>query len=231
MKFNGLGVSVSRCAVGVRYLALVLSLGLGTGTTTTAGQLAASPPDRLIENLERPQRVANQKVEEVIARLDLKPGLVVADIGAGTGVFSRPLAKGVGPTGKVYAVDILAPVLAYLDERAKQEQLTNIQSVLGEPGDPKLPANDVDLAFFNDVLHHIEHKQAYLAALAKHMKPGSRMAIVEFDNQGDPSRRIEGLPMLEKAEVAAWLAELGFHPVQEFPGLFTNKWYVIYQRR
>ena len=215
----------------MRYVALLLSLVLGAIATPTADQLAASPPETLIQNLERPQRVANQKVEEVIARLGLMPGLVVADIGAGTGVFSRPLAQAVGPTGKVYAVDILAPVLAYLDERSKQEQITNIQSVLGEPGDPKLPANDVDLAFFNDVLHHIEQKQEYLRALAKHMKPGSRMAVVEFDNGGDPTRRIEGLPMLEKAEVATWLAELGFEPVQEFPGLFTNKWYVIYQKK
>ena len=95
--------------------------------------------------LEGPQRVATQKIDEVLAKLSLKPGMVVADIGAGSGLFSRPLAKAVAPTGKVYAVDIQQDLLDHINQRDKEENIRNIQTVLGEFDDPKLPAHDADL--------------------------------------------------------------------------------------
>jgi ubiquinone/menaquinone biosynthesis C-methylase UbiE len=204
------------------------ALLIGGVVTTPAFQLAQRPPQEWIQRLERPERIASQKVDEVISRLELRPGLVVADIGAGTGVFSRPLARTVGPTGKVYAVDIEQELLDYINQRATTEKISNIQTVLGIPDDPKIPAADVDLAFFNDVLHHVEHRAVYLKALARYIKPTGRIALVEFDKtmpQGEPASLL-----LDKAEVAQWMNDAGFQPVKEFPELFPNKWYVIYGR-
>src|SRR5271165_6560460 len=110
-------------------------------------QLAPRKADEWVTTLEGPQRVATQKVDRVISKLNLKSGMVVADIGAGSGLFSRPLAKAVAPAGKVYAVDIQQDLLDYIDKRDKEENIRNVQTVLGEFNDPKLPARNVDLAF------------------------------------------------------------------------------------
>ena len=109
----------------------------------------------------------------------------MADIGAGTGAFSLPFAKAVAPSGKVYAVDIDAGLLDYLGQKAKKEHIDNIYTVKGEFSDPKLPARDVDLGFFHDVLHHIENRQAYLKALGSYIKPTGRIALIEM-NRDDP---------------------------------------------
>jgi protein-L-isoaspartate O-methyltransferase len=92
-----------------------------------------SPP------LEGPQRIATQKIEAVLSKLDLKPGMVVADIGAGSGLFSRPLAKAVAPAGKVYAVDIQQDLLDHINQRNKEENIGNIQPSLGVYDDPSCP--------------------------------------------------------------------------------------------
>jgi 2-polyprenyl-3-methyl-5-hydroxy-6-metoxy-1,4-benzoquinol methylase len=209
--------------LGTIAVALLLAESL-----TAARQLAAQPPDSLIRSLESPGRVASQRVDEVLAQVGLRSGMVVADIGTGTGVFARPIARAVGPAGKVYAVDIEPKLLDYLATRARQDQLTNIEVVLGTPGDARLPRADADLAFFNDVLHHIEHRAEYIKALAKYMKSDSRMAVVEFDSNVQAT--IEGIPTLKREEVAGWMRDAGFPTAKESPRLFNNKWLIVYSR-
>lgn len=149
-----------------------------------SAQLASRKADDWLKTLESPTRIADQKVDDVIARLQLKPGMVVADIGAGTGLFSRPLARTVTPGGVVYAVDIQQDLLDYTNQRDQQENIRNVRTVLGAFSDPRIPARDVDLAFINDVLHHIENRGAYLCA-GKILKPSGRIAIIEM-NRDDP---------------------------------------------
>src|SRR6516164_9458497 len=115
-----------------------LAAVIGLATNARA-QLAARKADEWVTTLEGPQRVSTQKVDEVLARLKLKPGMLVADIGAGSGLFARPLAKAVGSNGKVYAVDIQQDLLDYMNKRSAEEKITNIQTVLGGFDDPKLP--------------------------------------------------------------------------------------------
>lgn len=200
------------------------------GAINAPAQLASRKAEDWISTLERPERVAGQKIDEVIRRLNLKPGMVVADIGAGSGVFSRPLAKAVGPNGKVYAVDIQQDLLDYINKRSKEENIPNIQTVLGEYNDPRLPSRNIDLAFINDVLHHIENRAAYLRALGTYVKPGGRIAIIEM-NKNDPNTPHKNQPelLVGREQIAQWMSDAGFRLVQEYPDVFPGtKWFLVY---
>jgi arsenite methyltransferase len=126
--------------------------------------------------LEDPSRDAWQKPHEVIMALKLKPTEVIADIGAGSGYFTRRFAH---HAAKVYAVDISADLLA----KTKGEK---IETVLATPDDPKLPAASVDTIFICDVLHHIENREAYYKKLAAALKPGGRIVNIDFHKRDLP---------------------------------------------
>ncbi len=170
--------------VGLMGLLVLLA-----GLSEAPAQLGSRSAEEWANVLDREQRVSGLKIEEVVARLKLKPGEIVADIGAGTGVFSGPLAQAVAPTGKLLAVDVDQALLDHIAQRAREEKVTNIQPVLGEFDDPKLPTR-VDVAFIHDVLHHIEHRQTYLKKLATYLEPDGRVVIIDliFDRPDGPHR-------------------------------------------
>ncbi|MBI1357190.1 MAG: methyltransferase domain-containing protein [Acidobacteria bacterium] len=159
--------------------------------------------------LESPDRDPWQKPDEVVAALDLHAGQTAADIGAGSGYFSVRLAKAVGPNGKVYAVDIQQDLIDHLTARAGEAGLTQMEPVLGTPDDPKLPAASVDLIFICDVAHHIENRQAYYAKLGRALRPGGRIAIVDFYKKELPVG--PGVAMkISREEMIAELGQAGF---------------------
>lgn len=162
------------------------------------------PPssDEYAKVLEDPSRDAWQKPHEVVMALDLKPTEVVADIGAGTGYFARRFAH---HAGKVYAVDIDATLLAVAHSQAP----ANLETVLATPDDPHLPAQSVDLIFFCDVLHHIENRQAYYAKLAKVLKPGGRIVVIDFYKKDLPVGPPPSMKIAEQ-DVIAELQRAGF---------------------
>ena len=209
---------------------MLLSAGATPSHTLQLGSREA--PD-WIDRLERPDRLAGLKVEEVVQRLALKPGMVIADIGAGSGVFISPFAKAVGSSGKVYAVDIDQGLLDHINQRARQESLSNVRTVLGKFEDPSIPAKDVDMAFIHDVLHHIENRETYLKALAAYIKPGGMLTIIDMD-PSDPNTAHKGNPTLlvSRADADKWMASIGFHPAKVNSDLFPGtKWFVVYQKR
>jgi len=209
-----------------RLGAVILSLTAATAGLS-AGQLASRPAEDWSARLERPDRVAGLKIDYIISSLALKPGLVVADIGAGPGVLSLPLAKAVAPSGKVYAEDIDKGFLDRIKQKAADGHVTNIVTVLGEFVDPKLPARDVDVVLFHDVLHHIENRGGYLKAAAGYLKPNGRIAVVELPPDG--SHKDEPALVVTKDQVKQWMADAGLKPVQEFDGL-EGKWFVVYSK-
>lgn len=211
----------------------VIAVMLAGGAVESRAQLAPRKADDWITTLESPQRVAGQKIDAVIPKLGLKQGMIVADIGAGSGLFTRPLAKAVAPSGKVYAVDIQQDLLDYINKRDKDDKIRNVQTVLGAYDDPKLPARNVDLAFINDVLHHIEKRAAYLKALGTYMKPSGRIAIIEM-NKNDPNTPHKSQPelLVGREEILQWMSDAGFKLVEEHADLFPGtKWFLIFGRK
>ena len=207
---------------------LFASLAAVAATSPVLAQLGSRPAEEWIARLERPDRVAGLKTAEVIEKLGLKPGMVVADLGAGAGVFSWPFAKTVAP-GKVFAVEVDKGYIPYLERRAKEQQLTNVHPVLGKYEDPLLPEK-VDLAFFHDVLHHVEKRADYLKKVASYLKPSGRIAVIELDaTLPDASHKDEPEQQVTKEQLQGWMTAAGLKKTDEIK-MFDNKWFVIYQK-
>jgi SAM-dependent methyltransferase len=170
-----------------------------------------------------PQRDAWQKPHEVIEALELAPDAVVADVGAGTGYFSARLATML-PKGKVYAVDVEPDMVKHLAERAKREGKPNMQAVQGAFDDPKLPEK-VDLILFVDVHHHIDEREKYFRNLRASLKPGGRVAIIDFrpDAPMGPPKRTRIAAEKVKTELKA----AGYSLAEEHPFL-PNQYFLVF---
>ena len=142
--------------------------------------------EEYMKQLDDPQRYSWQKPHEVVMALGLQPGWVVADIGAGTGYFALRFARHVGSEGKVLAVDIEPKLVERIAERAAEQKLANVETILAAGNDPHLRAGSVDLIFICDVIHHIEKRPAYYQLLARALQPGGRVAIVDFHKRPLP---------------------------------------------
>ncbi len=213
-----------------RFLALIAAIALTLSASSAWAQLASKPADEWSKSLARAERVASLKVNDVVAQLGLKPGSIVADIGAGPGVFEPALAQAVSPGGKVYAVEIDQAFLDTINKNMAEEKITNVVTVLGGFADPKLPSRDVDVALFNDVLHHVDKRAELLKNLAGYLKPNGRIAVVELDpvtgsHKDDPTLQVS------KQNLQEWMEAAGLHHVAEHDELFKDgKWFAIYQK-
>src|SRR5574339_638606 len=156
--------------------AALLALGSAAAQSPHTHQHRFSDADKWAQVFDDPERDAWQKPHQVIEALALKPGAVVADLGAGTGYFSVRLARMV-PKGTVYAVDVEPDMVKYLGQRAAREKLKNMIAVAAAPGDARLPAQ-ADLVLLVDVYHHIGERERYFRALADSLKPGGRLAVI-----------------------------------------------------
>jgi len=210
--------------LGQRRLWIGIAAGV-FGTANAFAQLAQAPADKYIETMNRLERGIEAKIPEVIEKLRLKPGDIVADIGSGSGTFSVPMAKAIAPNGILYAVDIDSKMLDYVAERAKKEGVTNLRTVLGVADDPQLPVKDVDVAFFHRVLHMIEHRQIYLNDTAKYMKPDGRIVVIDKNPEQSPNSWM----WLKQSDVDTWMAAIAFYPAETF-NVFQDRYFVSYQR-
>jgi ubiquinone/menaquinone biosynthesis C-methylase UbiE len=195
--------------------------------STAFAQLASRPIEEWIKVLDSPERLAALKVDEVVARLKLKPGDVIADLGAGTGPFVVPFAKA-APSGTVYAVEVEPGFFPFIRKKADAAGVATVRTVLGEFTDPKLPASDVDVAFMHDVLHHIADRSAYVKSLSRYLEPGARVAIIDYHPANSPHKDQPAL-VVSKEQATALLGEAGFKPVEDI-ALFTDKWFVVFSR-
>jgi SAM-dependent methyltransferase len=161
-------------------LALVVLLVLGCAGRDQRGHHAHRFQDaeRWARVFDDPARDAWQKPDDVIRALALASDALVADIGSGTGYFAVRLARAV-PKGHVYGADVEPDMVGYLAERARREKLANVTSVAAAPADPRLP-RPVDLALVVNTYHHIAERPAYFGRLRQSLRPGGRVAIIDF---------------------------------------------------
>jgi SAM-dependent methyltransferase len=159
--------------------------------------------------LERPEREAEEQPTKLLKALRLKPGQAVADIGAGTGYYSRRMAGLVGNQGLVYAVDIQQEMLDLLTNKMAELKISNIKPILGTIVDPKLPDVSVDLILMVDVYHEFDHPYEMVAAMCRALKPGGRLVFVEFRGE-DPEVPIKPVHKMTESQVRK---EMAAHPL------------------
>jgi tRNA A58 N-methylase Trm61 len=159
--------------------------------------------------LVRSERETEEHPDQALDELKIARGTTVADIGAGVGYMSWRLAERVGPTGKVYANDIQAPMLEQLRKNIEQRHLTNVETVLGEPDDPKLPQGRIDLVLMVDVYHEFSAPQKMLRHIRESLKQDGRMVLLEYRAE-DPKVPILALHKMTVDQVKAEIEPEGF---------------------
>jgi ubiquinone/menaquinone biosynthesis C-methylase UbiE len=172
----------------------------GIGKRYMGREIAQVMGHQAADWLERPERLVEERPDLLMSELDLKPGMIVADIGAGTGFHASRMAQLVGPNGKAYAVDIQPEMLALLDKSMKRQGIFNVQPVLGKESDPNLDANTFDLIIMVDVYHELAFPAQMMTKMVDALKPGGRLVFVEFKAE-DPRVPIKALHKMSEAQI------------------------------
>jgi ubiquinone/menaquinone biosynthesis C-methylase UbiE len=177
--------------------------------------------------LVREERIEEEQPDKAVDALKLKPGMVVADIGAGVGYMSFKMARKVAPAGRVYAVDIQPGMIEQLKENARREKVANVVPVLGEPADPKLLAGELDLAIMVDVYHELSDPQRMLQNIRRALKPNGRLVLLEYRAE-DPAVPINPSHKMTVAQVKQELEAEGFR-ISEVIETLPRQHIIIFQ--
>ncbi len=192
----------------------------GIGKRFLGREIALVMGHQAADWLERSEREQEERPDLLLPALKLKPGDVVADIGAGTGYYTRRLAKLVGEKGTVFAVDIQQEMLDLLGRKMDELKIRNVKLILGSITDPKLPKGSVDLILMVDVYHEFDYPYEMAQALCRALKPGGRMVFVEFRGE-DPSVPIKRVHKMTEAQVRK---EMALQPLQWVETIETLPW-------
>lgn len=183
----------SRTAVGLACL-LAVSLAFGQNAATQAQSTSQSQTEQRktstpytgdLTIFDKPGRDQRLQIERVMDLLGIAPGKTVADIGAGSGWFTVRAARRVGESGKVFAVDINPEAADYVNERAKKENLHNIQTIVSKPDDPELPATSTDAVLLLKTYHEVEHPITLLQKLRPALRPGAKVGVIDRAGNGE----------------------------------------------
>lgn len=204
----------------MKRLAMLLTLIALAATTAFAQQRSA---EEYIKLLESERRVAGLQVDKVIETLKLKSDRKIADIGSGSGLFTRPLAKKAGK-GVVYAVDIDQKLLDHVAKTSADEKLSNVKTILAAEDDPKLP-EPVDLIVIIDTMHHIANQPTYVKTLKKYLRKDGRIAIIDFSKTW-PAGHEKMIYKLE--DLDGWMKAAGYKQVETYDFL-DNNFFVVYR--
>jgi ubiquinone/menaquinone biosynthesis C-methylase UbiE len=218
----------SRLAIAALAL-LVASTPLSARSDGATSHRRFDDPAYWSTVFDDPARAAWQKPEQLVAALGLRPGQCVADLGAGTGYFSRLLSTAVGPTGTVLAVDPEPNLVAYLRDRAEREGAANLTPVLASLDNPRLPAGLVDLVLIVDTYHHIDDRIAYLRRLQRALQPSGRVAVVDWQKRPLPVGP-EMEHKLAREQVMDEMTAAGYRLAEE-PAILPYQYFLIFTRR
>lgn len=226
--------------VGATILAGVVGL-VAFAIPATAQEKSVNPginntyqdPDlkNMISVLEREERAIYKYRHAIVAALDLEQDLEVADVGSGTGFFTRMIAQEVGSNGKVYAVDIAQTSLDHVAKAAKEEGITNITTVLGEHKTTHLPDASVDVIFLCDTYHHFEYPVHMMESIKEALRNDGRLVVVDFE-------RVKGVTpdffyehvRAGKGTFTDEIRDVGFELVKDVP-LLKDQYYLVFKKR
>ena len=186
--------------------------------------------ERWVNTFERPGREVYDRRYQIIEASGVTRGMTVADIGAGTGLFTRLFAHRVGPEGRVYAVDISRLFVENILRSGREQGLTNIEGIVNSDRDVSLPANSIDLAFLVDTYHHFEYPLSMLASIRKALRPGGRLIVIDF--RRDPrysSNWVMGHVRAGRETVIDEITRAGFRLTDDKPMLRSN-YYLVFTR-
>ena len=182
--------------------------------------------DRWIERFEGEDRDLYKRRTEVVAVLELEPGMAVADIGAGTGFFSMLFAREVGPAGKVYALDITPKFIDHIEKTAAELGLDNVESRLNPVDSTGLEENSVDIAFIADTYHHFEYPYKMLASIKRALRPGGRVVLVDLERiEGVTGEFVLNMVRAGKGTFTDEFKNAGFELIDEVA--FTDEDYIL----
>ncbi|MBX7103976.1 MAG: methyltransferase domain-containing protein [Gemmataceae bacterium] len=181
---------------------------------------------------EGESRETYDKRKEIVKACGLKAGMAVADVGAGTGLFTRLFAQEVGRDGTVYAVEISQKFLDHIAQSAKAMGVTNVRTVLGKDLSVELPANSVDLVFICDTYHHFEYPHRMMTSIHKALKPGGRVVVVDFIRiAGQSSDWVMNHVRAGQDVVEREVAECGFKKTGEKAGILKDNYIVVFEKK
>ena len=169
--------------------------------------------------------------QEIVAACKLQPSMRVADVGAGTGLFTRQFAQAIGPQGKVYAVDVAPTFLQYIEKTCREKALKNVETVLCDQFSTKLPKNSVDLVFICDTYHHFEFPQKTLRSIHEALRPGGQVILIDFHRiEGQSSEWLLGHVRAGKEVFVREITAAGFKVIGEEKFLKEN-YFVRFEKR
>jgi predicted methyltransferase len=187
--------------------------------------------EEFIGRFEKEGREAFDRREEIVEACRIKPGMTIADIGAGTGLFTRMFAPHVGSEGRVYAVDISDKFLKHIDTFAKSTGLKNVIAVLGRQDSVNLPPQSIDLAFICDTYHHFEFPQKLLASIHRALKPGGQLILIDFHRiEGISSDWIMSHVRAGQEVFVKEVEDAGFRQIDENEDLLKESYFVRFEK-
>ncbi len=183
-----------------------------------------------VNTFERQGREVYDKRYAIVEASGVRPGMTVADIGAGTGLFTRLFAERVGPQGRVYAVDISRPFIENILRTARDQGLTNVEGIVNSDRDVSLPPASIDLAFVVDTYHHFEYPATMLASIRESLRPGGRLIVIDFRRHPSfSSRWVMGHVRAGRETVVDEITRAGFRLLDDKPLLRTN-YYLVFSK-
>lgn len=226
----------------IRFVAIMLTLISFSIDPLQAQEKSVKPgindsfetPDvpKFIERFEREGRDVFDHQQEILAALPLKPGMKIADVGAGTGLFTRQFSPRVGSCGKVYAVDISEEFTSHIEKTAKEQGLTNIQTVVCKSDSVELPQNSVDLVFICDTYHHFEYPYKTMRSIHRALKPGGEVVLIDFQRiEGVSDEWILGHVRAGQNVFTKEILDSGFVQVEEKLDLLDESYFVRFRKK
>lgn len=182
-----------------------------------------------VRTFERPGREVYDKRQQIVESTGVEPGQTIADVGAGTGLFTLLFAAEVGPQGRVYAVDISEPFIRNILRRASERGFDNVEGVVNDQKSVRLPPNSVDMAFMSDTYHHFEYPQELMASLHRAMRPGGTLVVIDFRKEG-ATGWVRGHVRADESTVIREIESMGFELLKNEEQLLERNYFLLFQK-